>query len=63
MSTLGCKNKPDVRDLPGYFAQDGWLPDGRRNMVWIRTDWIDQACGYDKRKADSRCKGCKWRFA
>lgn len=63
MSSYDCKNRPDTRDLPGYYAQDGQAEDGSRRMSWIRTQWLEIACGYSERKSDSRCDGCRWRFA
>lgn len=63
MSSRTCQNKPAPDELPGYYVQDGWTEDGRRNLVWHRTAWNDsKPCGHTERGADPRCNGCAWQF-
>ena len=42
--------------------QNGWTPDGRRNMVRV-SDSMSKDCGYARfgyDRTDPGCVGCKW---
>lgn len=52
----GCNGEAQ---WPGWqLVQDGWTPDGRRNMVTIAVEPVRVACGHDVRTSDSKCSGC-----
>ena len=59
----GCQKAPDVRQF-WTEHQDGWTPDGRRNMVLYRVEFKqDVTCGHVGHDAinkdnDPKCRGC-----
>ena len=62
-SPYGCKKAPPVRPFTTQY-QDGWTPDGRRNMVERRVEFkADVICGHIGHNAinkdnDPKCRGC-----
>lgn len=55
LGQYGCHNRPPMRK--SLMVQDGWTPDGRRNMVEIPFA-MSTNCRHDKTLTDSRCAGC-----
>ena len=53
----GCHNRPR-QAVSVELMQDGWTPDGRRNMVKIQTQWLDRGCRHDTKHIDPACAGC-----
>jgi len=62
-SPYGCQKAPPVRPFVTQY-QDGWTPDGRRNMVEHRVEFkTDVICGHIGHDAinkdnDPKCRGC-----
>jgi len=42
-------------------VQDGWTPDGRRQMRMHDPEWLPVECGHLTPESDPACSGCKWR--
>ena len=63
-SVRECRFRPEVEDIPGHWVQDGWTEDGRKIMVFHRTNWNPMGCGYrrEDREADERCGVCPRRY-
>jgi hypothetical protein len=56
----GCHNR-ERRSSTIHMYQAGWTADGRRNMVPVRSEWLDIPCPHDVRASDPACAGCKHR--
>lgn len=57
---IRCKNRPAYRD--SAIVQDGWTPDGRRQMREIAVP-MSKSCHFDLRETTPECEGCCWRDA